>query len=245
MGNQVAQSSHAAPPLLVRTVRNTHRLDSGQEYRIGRDDRADIPLADARVSWEHAVLRAEGPVWVLEDQGSRNGTFLGSERITRLEITGPCVVHFLWHPRTGRCSGFELTTPDRPQVPGPDRGFEAQSTMDTTFMPRVLREPTSKVRIASKVATIGRRPDNDIVVPDLGVSKQHAELRLSPTGRYQIIDLGSHNGTFLNGTRVRPGGRAQRRRHYRDRPRHLPAGLVGELIEYLDDGRATASRRTN
>ncbi len=126
MGNQVAHSSHAAPPLLVRTVRNTHRLDSGQEYRIGRDERADIPLIDARVSWEHAVIRAEGPVWVLEDRGSRNGTFLGSERITRLEITSPYVVHF-GHPEDGPVLRFELAAPDRPTGPGAGPGLRAQS----------------------------------------------------------------------------------------------------------------------
>jgi pSer/pThr/pTyr-binding forkhead associated (FHA) protein len=116
VGNQVAQSSHAAPPLLVRTVRNTHRLDSGQEYRIGRDERADIPLIDARVSWEHAVLRAEGGTWVLEDRNSRNGTFLGSERVGRLEINGPYVLH-LGHPEDGPVLRFELAAAERVQEP--------------------------------------------------------------------------------------------------------------------------------
>jgi ABC-type multidrug transport system ATPase subunit len=219
----------------VRTVRNTHRLDSGQEYRIGRDDRADIPLIDARVSWEHAVIRAEGPVWVLEDLGSRNGTFLGSERVTRLEITSRYVVHF-GHPEDGPVLRFELTAPERPQAPAPDRGFEPHP-MDTTFMPGVLREPTSKVRIQSKVMKIGRRPDNDIVVPDLGVSKQHAELRLSPTGRYQIIDLGSHNGTFVNGTRV---NQAELKDDDIIAIGHATYRVAGsELIEYVDEGRAT------
>jgi hypothetical protein len=69
-------------------------------------------------------------------------------------------------------------------------------------MPGVLREPTSRVRIQSQVMRIGRPPDNDIVISDLGVSKQHAELRRSPDGRYSITDLGSHNGTYVNGTRV-------------------------------------------
>ena len=71
-------------------------------------------------------------------------------------------------------------------------------------MPGVLRAPTSRVRIQSQATAvrIGRRPDNDIVVADLGVSHHHAELRRSPDGRYSIIDLGSHNGTYVNGTRV-------------------------------------------
>jgi ABC transport system ATP-binding/permease protein len=236
VGNQVAHSSHAAPPLLVRTVRNTHRLESGNEYHIGRDDRAEIPLADARVSWDHAVIRAEGPVWVLEDRGSRNGTFLGSERITRLEITSPYVVHF-GHPEDGPVLRFELAAPEpRPPAPGPVHGFDSQP-MDTTFMPGVLRDPTSKVRIASKVMKIGRRPDNDIVVSDLGVSKQHAELRTSATGRFQIIDLGSHNGTFVNGTRV---NQAELKDGDIIAIGHATFRLTrGELIEYLDDGRAT------
>jgi ABC-type multidrug transport system ATPase subunit len=240
VGNQVAHSSYAAPPLLVRTVRNTHRLDSGKEYRIGRDERADIPLIDARVSWEHAVLRAEGQVWVLEDRGSRNGTFLGSERVMRLEISKPYVVHF-GHPEDGPVLRFELSAPERPQAAGPagmDFGNRAApSPSDTTFMPGVLREPTSRVRIQSKVMRIGRRPDNEIVVKDLGVSKQHAELRLSPTGRYQIIDLGSHNGTFVNGTRI---NQAELNDNDIIAIGHATFRLIGgELIEYVDDGRAT------
>src|SRR5712671_4993976 len=73
---------------------------------------------------------------------------------------------------------------------------------DTTFRPGVLREPTSRVRIGSQVMRIGRPPDNDIHVSHLGVSKHHAELRRTPAGRYSITDLGSHNGTYVNGTRV-------------------------------------------
>jgi ABC transport system ATP-binding/permease protein len=235
VGNQVAQSSHAAPALLVRTVRNTHRLDSGREYRIGRDEASDIPLSDARASWAHAVIRAEGPVWVLEDVGSRNGTFLGSERVTRLEINGSCVVHF-GHPEDGPVLRFELAQPDPVQEWGRQPPSAAGSS-DTTFMPGVLRDPTSRVRIQAQVMKIGRRPDNDIVVSDLGVSKQHAELRRSPTGTYQIIDLGSHNGTYVNGTRV---NQAELKEEDIIAIGHATFRLVGgELIEYLDDGRAT------
>lgn len=223
-------------------MRHTHRLDSRQEYRIGRDDRADVPLADARVSWEHAVLRTEGPTWVLEDRGSRNGTFVGTERIGRLEITGgsPYVVHF-GHPTDGPVLRFELA-PDPFQefarADGGGTGADIGSAGgDTTFLPGVIRDPTSRVRIQSKVMRIGRRPDNDIVVSDLGVSKQHAELRLSPTGRYQIIDLGSHNGTYVNGTRV---NQAELSENDIIAIGHATFRLVGgELIEYVDDGRAT------
>lgn len=116
MGNQVAQSSQAAPPLLVRTVRNIQRLESaaGKVHRIGRDPASDFPLTDERASWNHASISTEGPVWVLKDVGSRNGMFLGAQKVARLEITGPCVVHF-GHPEDGPVLSFELAAPPEAQ----------------------------------------------------------------------------------------------------------------------------------
>jgi cytochrome P450/NADPH-cytochrome P450 reductase len=51
------------------------------------------------------------------------------------------------------------------------------------------------------VLRIGRAADNDVVVPDPGVSQYHAELR-QVAGGYRVVDLGSRNGTFVNEQRV-------------------------------------------
>jgi ABC-type multidrug transport system ATPase subunit/ABC-type multidrug transport system permease subunit len=56
--------------------------------------------------------------------------------------------------------------------------------------------------LPAKALRIGRGPDNGLVLSDLNVSRHHAELRKSPAGSYEIVDLGSHNGTFVNGQRV-------------------------------------------
>ena len=56
-------------------------------------------------------------------------------------------------------------------------------------------------RPAGQARRIGRVPDNDIVVPHPSVSRHHAELHATPGG-YRIVDLGSHNGTFVNEQRV-------------------------------------------
>jgi ABC-type multidrug transport system ATPase subunit len=51
------------------------------------------------------------------------------------------------------------------------------------------------------VVTIGRDPDNSVVVDELLASRHHAELRPTAAG-FEIADLGSQNGTFVNGVRV-------------------------------------------
>lgn len=52
-------------------------------------------------------------------------------------------------------------------------------------------------------STIGRTGANDVVLEDLGVSKRHAELVVAD-GSWTVVDVGSTNGTFVNGVRVDP-----------------------------------------
>jgi pSer/pThr/pTyr-binding forkhead associated (FHA) protein len=51
------------------------------------------------------------------------------------------------------------------------------------------------------VIRIGRASSNDIVIDDLTVSAQHALLTKSPSG-YRLKDLGSTNGTQVNGASI-------------------------------------------
>src|SRR5262249_59150640 len=48
---------------------------------------------------------------------------------------------------------------------------------------------------------LGRARAQDIAASDRTVSRHHAELRRTASG-YQIVDLDSHNGTFVNGQQV-------------------------------------------
>lgn len=63
--------------------------------------------------------------------------------------------------------------------------------------------------LPSNVTVIGRRDDCDLRVPLLDVSRRHCQLNCSD-GALTVRDLGSHNGTYVNGERiqevsVRPG----------------------------------------
>ncbi|HEY6798713.1 MAG TPA: DUF3662 and FHA domain-containing protein [Kineosporiaceae bacterium] len=59
-------------------------------------------------------------------------------------------------------------------------------------------------RLAASVTVIGRSTDADVVLDDAGVSRRHAEVHLID-GRARVIDLGSTNGTFVDGERVHAG----------------------------------------
>lgn len=54
-----------------------------------------------------------------------------------------------------------------------------------------------------KTLSIGRDAGNQIVLNDNFVSRRHAELIISDTGQVLIKDLGSSNGTFVNGNRIK------------------------------------------
>jgi adenylate cyclase len=54
----------------------------------------------------------------------------------------------------------------------------------------------------ASVLTIGRVPPNEIVIPHPKVSRNHAMIRMLQPGEYYLIDIGSTNGTLLNGQRI-------------------------------------------
>ena len=434
-------------------------MQAGTTYSIGRDPKSDIVMTDSRVSWRHGVLRVDGEQWVFEDIGSTNGTFLGSQRLGRIDIGAECVVR-LGNPEDGpilRCvpqaaaatsqpapqaqadhPGTALSVPPEPPTPpapgpaapepagGPDPGawwqptpqeqgprtpvpheptpresvpreptpheptpletppreqapleaFTHEPTPREAFpqeptpgevyheptpresppsrqsgrhargadepedswrggtpapdswsggapggapaqdawrgeapaqdnwrggapapdswgggpaadswgggnwpaadpgtgrspidprgsadaawsqpirrdagpgprtqepaaelKPSVDRRPTSRMPLPAKAMRIGRTPDNGLVLSDLDVSRNHAELRKSATGSYEIVDLGSHNGTYVNGQRVTSKTLTE---HDLIGIGHSTFRLKdGELVQFVDDGEVT------
>jgi pSer/pThr/pTyr-binding forkhead associated (FHA) protein len=53
-----------------------------------------------------------------------------------------------------------------------------------------------------KMITVGRSPENDVVITDKTVSGKHLSFTLKDENQYFVQDLGSSNGTFVNGEKL-------------------------------------------
>jgi ABC-type multidrug transport system ATPase subunit len=102
-------------------------------------------------------------------------------------------------------------------------------------LPSVDGRPTQRMRLPVTSLRIGRASDNDVLLTgDPEASKHHAELRKSPSGSYEIIDLRSHNGTFVNGERI---SRKELTEQDIISIGHSTFRLAGgELRQFVDDG---------
>jgi len=72
------------------------------------------------------------------------------------------------------------------------------------FLVRIVERVSGALRscrFASDEITVGRLPDNELVLPGLTVSRRHARF-IHRAGRVVVVDLGSTNGTWLNGRRL-------------------------------------------
>ncbi|MDE3206669.1 MAG: ATP-binding cassette domain-containing protein [Acidobacteriota bacterium] len=222
-------------------------FDGDRPVVIGRDRGADVVVSDERASRRHAVVRPDGDAgWVLEDHSS-NGTFSSGERVAAVPVEGSMLVH-LGDPQRGAAVRLAVAvgvaserawTAHQPPVRRSRRPIPMSESASGAGPSRselgefsAAYEPATRVRI-------GRAADNDIVVADLLVSRHHAELRQGRRG-YEIVDLGSANGVFVD------GGRVARRAALAEGSivsigHHLFRLWQGRLEEYVDSGQVSFS----
>jgi ABC-type multidrug transport system ATPase subunit/pSer/pThr/pTyr-binding forkhead associated (FHA) protein len=213
-------------------------LERGKQL-VGRDAaECQIVLEQAVVSRRHAEFETDerGRV-TLADVAGRQATFVNGVAITRRELEngdqvgfGPSgVIAFSFHTPASASSSVDpatvknatsradelrarFTTAAQKAATSKAAVHQSLATPSTSASPPVT-PAASQIHYApaseKPVLTIGRAPDNDIVLDAPGVSRHHASLIYNGGAQPAITDTGSTNGTFVNGeplTEARPLG---------------------------------------
>ncbi|MEB3247851.1 MAG: FHA domain-containing protein [Microcystaceae cyanobacterium] len=77
------------------------------------------------------------------------------------------------------------------------------NTIESSYLILRTLQDSQTIALRDKTCwTIGRSKDNDITILDDTISRNHAILQTTDNGEFLLIDLGSSNGTFVNGRRV-------------------------------------------
>ncbi|OEU88494.1 ABC transporter ATP-binding protein [Streptomyces abyssalis] len=331
------------PELVLELNGKTWTLEPSRPYRVGRDPQGDVVIDDARVSWRHATIRWGGHSWLIEDQGSTNGSYVQGQRVQQTELRPGMSVHLgnatdgprldlsgsgaeqaphadvhgartavpeqqqgSGHPGAPQARAAQVPPQQQPpqqqaqqaqgwqQQPQQHAGWQQQQQppqhpqqqaphqpqqqhrqqqpgvpqqqghpghqpgvpqQHPGSHPRAQqgripqqggdRSPTTFHQLAlGRVMRIGRALENELVVSDLQVSRHHAEFHASPDGRFEIHDLGSHNGTYVNGQPLPKSGSTVITPQDTVGVGHSTFRLVGDrLEEFVDTGEVTFSAR--
>jgi pSer/pThr/pTyr-binding forkhead associated (FHA) protein len=195
--------------VIVRGPAGDTRLtfDGTQSVVIGRGASCDVRLPDPSVSHRHASLRAQGADFVLVDEGSSNGTFVGGVRIaprtSRIVRSGDLA-------RLGRV-WVELRVDQSPttrDVAAATRDLAlalVARAMDAAGRSRVPRmvvleghDQGASVELteSDRPYVVGRGPGCDLPLGDGDTSREHLHVTRRAAGIF-VRDLGAKNGSWL------------------------------------------------
>jgi ABC-type multidrug transport system ATPase subunit len=167
------------------------RLAIDGELELGRDVPGEGQVGDEQLSRRHAVLREAGGALTLADLASSNGTFVNGGRILERTLLEP---------------GDTITVGQtvlevRVSVSEPQEQVGAPTTLHEGHTRSVLLCAGRRIPVPTSGVTIGRAADCEVVVDSADASRHHARVEYIG-GRASVADLGSMNGTYLNGERL-------------------------------------------
>lgn len=179
---------------------------------IGRGDGCELRLPDPSVSHRHASIRQRGADYVLLDEGSENGTFLGR---TRLSPSSPTPLRSGDRVRVGRVwlairiepivvKGAPAAAAKELALELVARGLTAQGE-DPRPRVVVIEGPDQGRSLfleqSGRPYVIGRSKESDLALEDADASRRH--LVVTRRGdQFSVQDLGSRGGAQLDGAPV-------------------------------------------
>ncbi|HET8730811.1 MAG TPA: FHA domain-containing protein [Moraxellaceae bacterium] len=165
---------------------------------IGRDKSNSLVINDEGVSVFHAEIRQEDGKVFIWDSGSVNGTFVNGEKVTgKREIQAGDVIRF-------HLIDVQIVDPSKGPAPALPEAIKRE--LEKPALPQwqvkaMTGTISGKMFLVDGTKIIGRDAGCDIVISGAHVSRRHAELTMRG-GKLWVKDLGSSNGTFVNGKRT-------------------------------------------
>ena len=184
---------------------------------VGRSEDADIDVNEPLASRVHAQFEVKATGIKVVDLESRNGTQVNGdtvnqkflERHDRVQI-GESFIEV--------ASRLPLTTKELHQMAGPEGARPTASDADG-LKPVKFDTPAppgerpvlayteagevKRFKVLADMVTIGRSEKAGLTLDEQLSSREHISVRRLPAGSYEVEDLGSRNGTRLNGRELR------------------------------------------
>lgn len=173
-------------------LRGRTRVGLAAVLGIGRHPANGLVLAHDGVSRHHAVIERDGDGWWVRDLGSKNGTTVNERPVEGRRRLEPCDLL-----RFGGGSVWQLRS-----VPSAEADEGSTASGSGAARQLVLEEEAGLRRVRfSRLLTIGRDSTNGLVLDGERVSAHHAVIERRGQGWF-LKDLGSRNGTSVDGRRV-------------------------------------------
>lgn len=183
-------------------------LSSEREYIGGRKETCDILLQPEKgISREHFKIKFEDGKWTISSLSRFGEIFSQGQRIENVTLE---------HGLTFQIPPYEFQFSDLPDAVTEE--VKNQPTVDISQSERTVIGASQQVPYIKMLSSTGqvremlrlevgdlwvagRDPSCQIVIPDQRVSRRQFELR-KMNAVYTVLDLGSVNGTFLNGVPI-------------------------------------------
>ena len=203
----------------------TYKLQAGVNT-LGRQG-TDILSTEGTVSRTHAKITVSDSGVTVEDLGSSNGSRVGDRKLASGEVVSAVSGDQL---RFGNWK-LRLTINDTAAAPAPDTRTIVVAEPTLMAAPQAvepavaepaeeadandaepgsapvvatlikLEGPGDNISLTEGVVTFGRKAGNDLILADPYLSGKHGNFEVS-SGTVSITDIGSTNGTTVNGTRL-------------------------------------------
>jgi hypothetical protein len=230
------------PPskLALEWVFPTRRLErlQGTNLSIGRDETATIRIDGTGISRRHAELYRQGPLYVIRDCGSTNGTWLGGRRIEHAPIEPGGVVRMgdwvgVFVLADDSDPAFTELAPDLYGGPEMARLLAPVARGARSSIPVLVigETGTGKERLARAVHHFSGRTGPFLAVNCAALPEQLAEAEL----------FGYRRGAFTGAERANAGyfRAAHGGTLFLDEMPELSAALQAKLLRVLEDGQVT------